>query len=87
MVSVEAKVDGPLTPIKPEFAIEGIVISRARGQVVWRDADRLRCADCNQSVLWIKDRMHFTMNDLEAVILGHLMQQHGWTREMPGGQA
>lgn len=83
MASIEAKVDGPLALVDPAFAIEGEVITRSHNRQLIFDAgdEQVRCYACGQGVLHLRNHVVFSMADLETVVLAHLMQRHGWTRE------
>ena len=81
MASAEAKVEGPLVPVDPSFAIAGEVITRSHVHALLFDDDHVRCYSCDQSVMHLRKMTLFTMNDLEMTLLAHLMQCHGWTRE------
>ena len=83
MPSLEAKVEGPLALVDPGFAIAGEVITRSHNRALIFDAGdhQVRCYACGQGILRLLHSTVFAMNDLETVLIAHLMQRHGWTRE------
>jgi hypothetical protein len=83
MASLEAKVDGPMVAVSPDFAVAGEVITRSHNRALSWDAgdEQVRCYACGQGILWLRHSTMFTMNDLETVLIAHLIQRHGWTRE------
>jgi hypothetical protein len=84
MPSPEARVAGPLAPVKPEFRIAGEVIEAAGRWQLAADVGHIRCFGCGQSVLRFVPGTVVTQSEIGAATMAHLMQRHGWTRETHG---
>ncbi len=79
-----AQVDGPPVPVHPDLAIAPAVMEAAEdGSFLLMDGGHIRCAMCMQSVMYAGGYF-VSIANLRATLLAHLMQRHGWTREVPG---
>lgn len=88
-----AALSGERVTPDPQFAVSGEVLDAVyrMGMPVWRDEDmfeRWHCPKCSRGVILCRDpagtRYRYLPGDVEGLLLAHLIQAHGWSRESVG---
>jgi hypothetical protein len=84
MTAIEAKCSDEWVRVQPGFHLGDAVTDGALRHALYCDLEHIRCGECGQSILRtasVQGRYPFSSAVLNARVIAHCMQAHGWTRE------